>query len=271
LLDVAGHRACVREAGSGPDVLLLPSMLVRIQSYGLLIELLARRFRVVAVEMPGCGRASRLERPWSFDDYARWLPAFLDRMGLERLPVIGHSNSGAVALLFAALHPKRVSHLVLADTVGADVSGSLWRVLVGRAVDALIEYSLSLRAWHHPASILLRHTRNCLRQVMLATRPYDVLAPRVAAPTLLAWGRRDHTMPLRCALRLRELIPDAELYVSAGGSHDWLITHASEFAAAFADFLARRSSEASATFRAWYRGEESAPKESRDAIARRGC
>ena len=69
----------------------------------------------------------------------------------------------------------------------------------------------------------------------------DVTAdpPHVRRPTLLAWGRRDWTVPLCCGETLHRLIPDSELYISRDGSHDWLMTHPAEFAAAILAFLSK--------------------------------
>ena len=41
------------------------------------------------------------------------LPDVLDRLELERVALLGHSDGGSIALLFAAAHPERVSALVL--------------------------------------------------------------------------------------------------------------------------------------------------------------
>ncbi len=230
-------RAHYLEAGEGPPLLLLASMLVRARTYGPLIERLAPHFRVLTVELSGSGRSSRLSRPWSLEEYAHWSDRFLDAVFVDRAVVIGHSNSGAVALLLGAQYPERVASLVLADAIGARRSRSLLRVLVARAVDAALEPRLSARGWPDVAWNLLFHMGSFLHQVRLAARA-DVLqhAPAVVAPTLVAWGRRDHTMPLVCSARLRAVIPGSRLHLSKG-SHDHCITHADEFARAVTKFV----------------------------------
>ncbi len=230
-------RARYLEAGEGPPLLLLASMLVRARTYGPLIERLAPHFRVLAVELPGSGRSSRLSGPWSLEDYAHWSDRFLDAVSVDRAVVIGHSNSGAVALLLGAQHPERVASLVLADATGARQSHSLLRLLLARAVDALLEPGLSARGWPDVAWNLLFHTGSFLHQVRLAAGA-DVLqhAPAVVAPTLVAWGRKDHTMPLVCSASLRAVILGSRLHLSEG-SHDHCITHADEFARSVTKFV----------------------------------
>lgn len=239
-VEIDGARGRVTEIGDrGPTLLLLPSMLVLGRSYTWLRRVLCRDFRVFIIEMPGCGEGSVLSKSWSFEQYAQWLIKLLEQTPLpDRPTVIGHSNSGPVALILAATRPDLVDRLVLVDTVGADSAKSLLRVLAGRALDALIETRLTFWGFHHILFNVFRHWRNFWNQVWLAVR-YDATAyaPRTSTPTLIAWGRRDHTMPLRGAQRLNQAMPNAKLHVSPTGSHDWLITNPEEFTSLLGQFV----------------------------------
>lgn len=237
-VQVRGLRARVTEVGQGPRLLLLPSMLVLADSYEWLLRRLALRHRVTLIEMPGCGRGARLERPWGFGQYADWLAAYLTEAEAGPLPMVGHSNSGAVAMILAARRPQLVSRLVLADPVGLDMRLSLPAVLAGRAVDALRELPLSVWGFGQPLYNLVRHTRNCLNQIALAAwSDLCDVAREIRVPALLAWGAADRTVPLSCLRLARRLIPHAQVHVARAGSHDWLITHARVFAGVLERFL----------------------------------
>jgi pimeloyl-ACP methyl ester carboxylesterase len=235
---IEGQRASVIESGSGPPLVLLSSMLVLTRSYDRAVRELGRRFRVYRPVFPGCDHGVRLTRPWTFREYAAWTGRLLDQLQVGRVPVIGHSNSGPVGIYLALDRPELISHLILTDTIGADVSQSLVRVFAGRAIDAVLEYRLTLSAFHHIVYNAIFHTRNFFQEVLYSARTDVVgVAAELRVPTLLMWGRRDHTMPLRCAELLRGSIPCSRLHISPGGSHDWMITHAEEFAQALADHL----------------------------------
>ncbi|KYF76129.1 alpha/beta hydrolase [Sorangium cellulosum] len=228
------------ETGTGAPVVLLPSMLVGGATYRPAVDAIARRARVFVVELPGSSRGSRLRAPWSLERYARCVDDTLRALRLDRVTLIGHSLSGAAALVTGALYPERLSGLVLADSVGVNPPRSILSLVCARAGDMLLEPRFSVRT--APAFLynLLVHTRSALSLVRIAaTVDLSGYAARVRVRTLLAWGARDRTVPLGSALAIQRLIPGSTLVVSAKGSHDWIVGRPAEFADAVARFMAR--------------------------------
>lgn len=242
-LRVGEHHAHIVEIGAGSPVVVLAAMLIRARTYAPMIERLCRRFRIIAVEMPGCGRGSRLSVPWSFERYAECGARLLEALDLDRVALIGHSTSGSVALIMGALHPERIARLVLVTPVGADPRGSAARLLLAHARDFPFEPCFALRAASAFAYNLYHHPRDVVNQVRLSARAdLTGYASRIAVRTLLGWGARDMTVPLRDAHLLHRLIPGSTLHVSRAGSHDWLIEEPAEFMDAFTAFAAPRGS-----------------------------
>ena len=243
---LAGHRAHVVATGprAGPPVVLVPSMFLMARTYRDTMRALAGRgeFRAIAIEMPGSGESSPLREPWDFARYADWLVRLLEQMGLSRVPLIGHSNSGAVALHAGASGSPAVGSIILADPIGGSGCGSMWKILPSRAFDVIFEPHFSIAAWPDAVFNLVHHGRSFWQQLRLArTNLLDVARRVTALPALVLVGQRDYTMPVRCARSLATAIPDARLHVSSTGSHDWLVSHADEFAVVVRDFLASRT------------------------------
>lgn len=71
-------------------------------------------FRVIAPDLRGHGE-STWNPPWNLEQFAQDVLGVLDDRGLDRVPVMGHSYGGAIALYLANLAPDRVSRLVLVD------------------------------------------------------------------------------------------------------------------------------------------------------------
>lgn len=98
-----------------PPVVLIHGLGGQLQhmTYGL-APLLARDFRVIALDRPGCGWSERDgEGRASLAEQARMIAEFLEARGTGPATVVGHSLGGAVALALALNHPERVAALAL--------------------------------------------------------------------------------------------------------------------------------------------------------------
>lgn len=114
-VEVPGARLHVRETGNGPALLLVHGLAGQMAHFDYdMVEELAKRFRVVCVDRPGSGHSER--DPACAADVASQaaaLAALVERLGLERPTVVGHSLGGAVALALALDHPQACGALAL--------------------------------------------------------------------------------------------------------------------------------------------------------------
>jgi pimeloyl-ACP methyl ester carboxylesterase len=110
--------AYFREAGAGMAVVCLHASASSSAQWRALMDRLAGRFRVLAVDLYGSGKSPRWpdDRPLSLADEAALLAPVLSAAG-DRFHVIGHSYGGAVALEVALAEPGRIESLVLFDPV----------------------------------------------------------------------------------------------------------------------------------------------------------
>jgi pimeloyl-ACP methyl ester carboxylesterase len=77
-------------------------------------ERLAARHRVILIDRPGMGWSKRKGRAGSSPrDQAAILREILERLGVERAIIVGHSWGGALAASFALDHPDRTAALAL--------------------------------------------------------------------------------------------------------------------------------------------------------------
>lgn len=108
LLDVGSRR--------DPPVVLLHGNAVTLDDFVAsgLVERLRSHHRVVAVDLPGFGHSERpRDRLWRADAKAGLLWRALDRIGVERPVVLGHSWGTLAALAMAMQRPHAVAGLVL--------------------------------------------------------------------------------------------------------------------------------------------------------------
>lgn len=111
-----GYRLHILDTGAGRPVVLVHGSFGTTLTWtgSPIYEPLQRDFRVIAYDRPGHGY-SRRPRGDALTprDHARVLHAMVNRLGLKRPIIVGHSWGGAVALAYAIEYPDDVSALVL--------------------------------------------------------------------------------------------------------------------------------------------------------------
>lgn len=232
-VDVAGTTIRARSAGTGPPVVVLH------HSYGspgwvALYDDLARDHRVIVPDLPGFGTSDRPEWARHPRDLALLLGHWIDRAGDGPVAVVGLGFGGWVAAELATMSPGRLSSLVL---VGA--AGLLPRE--GRILDQMLtSHNEYVRAgfsttdgfervygsdFPFPDDLLLNWECNREMTARVAWKPYmynrqmEPLLREVETPTLVVWGSDDRVVPVECATRFGELLPNARVEIVAGGGH----------------------------------------------------
>jgi pimeloyl-ACP methyl ester carboxylesterase len=115
-LRVSGHTVQLVDRGTGPCVVVLHgngSMLEDLSSSGL-IDQLAGKYRVIALDRPGFGGTNRdTSGAWTPEREAALLSEVLAVLGVERAVLVAHSWGTLVALSLALRQPTSVNGLVL--------------------------------------------------------------------------------------------------------------------------------------------------------------
>ncbi len=243
-----------RDIGSGSPVLIFHgngATTEEMIASGLVDEL-ARDHRVIIPDRPGFGYTQRPRfHRWTPEAQAALFLHFLDRLGIRRVLVIGHSLGTQVALSLAVRAPDRVAGLVLMSgyyypTARPDVAlvspnampvlGDILRYtlspLVARAL--LPEF---YKALFTPAPVTRRFRREfphdlLLRPGQLRAEAIDTLYliptaarlrphySRLRIPTAIVTGSADRIVHKeRHALQLASDLPDARLTIISGAGH----------------------------------------------------
>jgi pimeloyl-ACP methyl ester carboxylesterase len=128
-IEVDGVRLHYVEQGQGEPLVLLHgngSMIQDFASSGL-IDQAAERYRVIAFDRPGYGHSKRPRTTiWTADAQSALIGAALEKLGVSKATVLGHSWGCSVAVALALRSPDLVGSLVLASgyyypSVRADV------------------------------------------------------------------------------------------------------------------------------------------------------
>lgn len=239
--EIDGIRTRYWLGGEGPPLVLVHGLGGAGFNFADLAPLLARRHRVLVLDLPGHGGTEPLPRVERLSDLAAHVAAVGEHEAMSPAVVLGYSMGGLVALRLAAERPEAVASLVLvapAGIVSTTRRARLWLGLVSalrpaRAVArfrSLIARRPNLRApvfgyWGaveprrlSPEAVVgfleaqPDHTDvRGVARVLLHDDPRPDLAG-IRCPTLLVWGARDNLIPLedgfeyarrlRCPLRV---------------------------------------------------------------------
>jgi len=115
-LDAGGVKLWVEPGGAGAPVLLIAGLGYASWCWHELRAQLGAEFSLNAFDNRGAGRSDKPPGPYTIAQLADDAAAVLDGLGLSRIPVLGHSMGGYIALTLARRHPLKVRSLVLVGT-----------------------------------------------------------------------------------------------------------------------------------------------------------
>jgi 2-hydroxymuconate-semialdehyde hydrolase len=256
---VHGHRVHVIERGTGPAVLLVHGTAgTTLDWEGYVLDTLAQRHHVVALDLYGMGFSERAEElRYGFRLWADELAGTLDALGIERASVIGQSLGGAVAAVFAGTHPARVERLVSVDSgpwlppfMLLMLMPGTGEVILGRSEywperpDQPAQYRERLRQVYR-ITRTRRHLLKAIRAQFLDGREYFRALSHVTCPTLLVHGTADNIIPLRAAASLRRWLSNSRMIVLEGAGHFSMQDRPQQFVQEVSRFLDEVSRETS--------------------------
>lgn len=222
------------QKGSGDLIVLLHGWGSNITLFGNLIELLSRKYMVLAMDMPGFGKSDEPPSAWNVGDYVQFVIDFLADYNGKKIMFLGHSFGGRVIIKMCSRTdlPYSVEKVILVDSAGIlppksdKVSLRTRYYKCGKAIlstklmqklapDALENFRKKMGSADYAAASPL------MRQVLVKTVNEDLepLLPNIKCSTLLVWGVNDTATPLSDGEKMEKLIPDSGLVKLENAGH----------------------------------------------------
>jgi pimeloyl-ACP methyl ester carboxylesterase len=224
------------DAGAGRAVLLLHATLHDRHDFDPIVDALARRRRVVAIDWPGHGESDEavgITGPLLADV----LDDIVDALGLKDIVVIGNSVGGSSAARLAITRPELVKGLVLVNTGGFVpnnvFTNAVCRLLGTKAIARRVLprfIPMYMKAQTPSDELIIERAVARARTAdgartaasiwrSFATPAYDLRdrAHRITAPTLIVWGDKDPTLSLRVGKATHQAIRASTMHVMHTG------------------------------------------------------
>lgn len=234
------------EETSEPLVLLNGALDTIKSDWGYHLPAFAARYRVLTYDHRGHGRSDNPSARFAgYNELADDLAALLDALDIAKARFCGFSDGAATAINFALRWPERVHSLILA---GAQYTNDQFTLaLLDKMTPERIqtrqpEWAARLEQLHDT-----HHGRGYWPDLLRQMLPFWRVEPnytleqigRIAAPTLLIAGERDHFGHLDQQVAMRRAIPRAELCIAPVAGHFVMNDQPALFQLVALDFLRR--------------------------------
>ena len=254
------------QQGSGEPLILLPFLSADNACYTFQVAEYAKHFTCISVDLRGTGESDRPIAPYSIEDLADDIAAFLDALNIPSAHITGLSLGGGIGLWLAAKYPNKVKSLSVhsgwAKTdlfVKTLVSG--WQV-TAKALNSVPEMTIqNIFPWcFMPELYAERPDYIQSLSDFVRSRPEQTVADfilqsnaviahdveeqliNINAPTQISFGSHDMVTSTRFAFPMQERIRNTELIIFDRCAHAPNFERVDEFNQRTLEFLQRKQS-----------------------------
>ena len=192
------------------------------------IDEFSKQYHVYAIDTRGHGRTPRGDMPFTIRQFAGDLLEFMDEHQIEKAHLLGFSDGGNIAMVFALQNPGRIDRLILN---GANLNADGVKQTTQLPIE--IGYKLAKRFSEKSDSAKRNAEMLGLMVNEPNVKPEELVG--IQAKTLVIAGTKDMIKEEHTRL-IAASIPDARL-VFISGNHFIANKHPTEFNQAVIDFL----------------------------------
>ena len=254
------------QQGSGEPLILLPFLSADNACYTFQVAEYAKYFTCISVDLRGTGESDRPTAPYSIEDLADDIAAFLDALNIPSAHITGLSLGGGIGLWLAAKYPDKVKSLSVHSGWGKTdlfvktlVNG--WQV-TAKALNSVPEMTIqNIFPWcFMPELYAERPDYIQSLSDFVRSRPAQTVADfilqsnaviahdveeqliNITAPTQISFGSHDMVTSTRFAFPMQERIRNTELIIFDRCAHAPNFERVDEFNQRTLEFLQRQQS-----------------------------
>ena len=244
--------------GRGQPVILLHGWLGSWGYWLNTMEALKDKYRCYALDFWGFGESGKRNGSYRLNDFVGLVDQFMDRLGIEAAPIVGHSMGGTVAISLALTKPGRVKRVIV---VGSPVVGNSLNIflrLAGKSWIASIVWQMPKAlqfgikmfspyivvkdwpAWYQMITDdLSRTTLEAFFRSIGSLHKADLRAqlPGIATPIMGIYGVGDNIVAPTQANIISSNVPVSRVKMMAGSKHFPMLDEPEAFNEQLADFL----------------------------------
>lgn len=203
MIQIFAEEMYFEEKGCGEPLILLHGNGESSSIFKKFADVFSKGYRVIAVDTRGHGKTPEGEEPFSLYQFAEDLNDFMEYHKIEKANVLGFSDGGNIALIFASKYPEKVKKLIIngANTVPSGIKSTvhlgMWLVYIIASVFSRM-------------SKKQEKTKKLYRLMLFEPDISSEDLKKISAPTLVLAGTNDvikekHTRYIASQLSFGEL------------------------------------------------------------------
>ena len=247
-LEIAGTKIHATRAGKGSPLLVLHHDIGILDRLPIL-DSLAQSFDVIVPHYAGWGKSQRPEWMRSVRDVAVMQRALLDKLGLDKVSLLGLGFGGWVAAEMMTMSARDIAKVVLVGPMGIKPNEGY---ILDQAIISYIDYPhaffhdrKAFEAVYGNVSTDQLEAWDIAREMSfrIAWKPYMYsqtlphLLSSLQSPVMIAWGEHDKVVPVSTAQQWKKALPGAKLEIVKGAGHAVEMEKPVELAKLMTDFL----------------------------------
>ncbi len=222
------------EQGAGTALILVHGFPLDHTIWDAVVDQIPDTIRVICPDLRGYGQSPATEGIYSMALFASDLAALMDRSGIEKAVLAGHSMGGYISLAFAKNYSDRLAGLALVTSQAAadlperkqgryQLADLVEQQGAGAVVEAsLMKYSPNARILEVTRSLMLRtdpKTISASLRGMAEREDMREYLAEIDVPALVIAGEVDELIAARGSEEMARMLPQGQLVIVPGGGH----------------------------------------------------
>ena len=210
------------------------------------VQLAEEGFELYFLDLPGFGKSQAPIAAFKLQNYADIVTHFIEKMGIQKPILVGHSFGGKTAIRIASQKTLPLSGLVLVDSSGLPHTSLIvqTKIKIAKTVKPIMDLpfmqgirSSLLRLSGSDDYVAFPQLRETFVNIIREHIEYDL--PSIALKTLIIWGGDDDNSytPVSDVSVYHRLIPQAEAHIIHHAGHYSFLDAPKEFFDTLLEFL----------------------------------
>ncbi len=146
------------------------------------MQQLSAKYRTYALDLWGFGDSGRNAKNYDFKDQVELLHEFMEKLGITKAALVGHSLGAAICLRYASLYPDRAPRLALISAPLFDLGGLDDALTVDNAAKPATSAAVMPAVANNAGSLPVEVTSSANAASATTTNPATTPAAQPAVP-----------------------------------------------------------------------------------------